>query len=115
MADYPKDNYWVTDNKNMLETVPDLYILEFVIIDQKARADFDIIFPYCSEERQEHLKDLIDRHPFVKAKKYIDPKEVSDARQRKINTAGIRLPMTPRLRKLKRQREAEEAKKNEGG
>lgn len=112
MADYPEDNYWVTDDKLVLETLPDIYVLEFIVKFEKARADFDIIFPYLSEERQEYLTELIEAHPFVKTKKYIDPKTVSDHRQRKVNTAGIRLPMTPRLKKLKRQ---QEAKKNEEG
>ena len=110
MSELPANNFWVSATKNLLETLPDIYILEFVLMNKKAREDFDIAFPYLTEERQEYLTELVEAHPFVKTKMYVDPKTKADAAQRKINTAGIRVPLSPRLKKLKRMREA---KKNE--
>ncbi len=104
MSDLPANNFWVSSNTLTLEKLPDVYILEFVITNRKAREDFDLAFPYLSEERQAYLTDLIDKHPFVKTKFYIDPKVVSDTRQARVNTRGIRHPLTPRLRKLLKKR-----------
>jgi hypothetical protein len=105
MSDYPKGNYWVTKNVLVLETLPDIYILEFVLVDKKARADFNTIFPYLSEERQEYLTELIEKHPFVKNKMFVDPQTRADQRQARVNTKGIRVPMTPRLRKIKKRKQ----------
>ena len=104
MSKYPAGNYWVTNNTLVLENLPDHYVLEFVLVDKKAREDFNIIFPYLSEERQEYLTDLVNRHPFVKTKMYVDPQTRSDQRQARVNTKGIRVPMTPRLKKLKKRK-----------
>ena len=111
MADYPEGNFWVSGKTLVLETIGDTYILEFILTNPKARADFDSIFPYLSEERQEYLTELIEKHPFVKEKEYRDPKDVSDARQRKVNTAGIRVPLTPIVKKILAQKQK---RKNNG-
>ena len=105
MSDYPANNYWVTKNNLVLETLPDVYVLEFLLVDKKAREDFDTILPFLSEERQAYLTDLVEKNPFVKTKMYVDPKTRSDRRQARVNKAGIRVPMTPRLRKLKKRRQ----------
>ena len=110
MGDIPKNNFWVSGRTLTLETLPDAYILEFCITNKKAREDFDKAFPYLSEERQEYLTELVEKPPFVKTRFYIDPKIISDRRQAKVNTKGIHLPKSPRLRKLlkKRRQENEE-------
>ncbi len=107
MSHYPDGNYWVTRHTLVLETLPDNFVLEFLLTDKKARADFEIIFPYLSEERQADLTDLINGFPAVKTKMYVDPQTRHDVRQHKVNTAGIHIPMTPRLKKLKKRREQE--------
>ena len=111
MNDLPANNFWVSGSTLTLETLPDMYILEFIVTNRTAREDFDKAFPYCSDERQAYLTNLIEENPFVKTKVYVDPKTRMDAQQRRENTAGIRVPMTPRLRKLKAKREAEKNRK----
>ena len=104
MSDYPAGNFWVTNGTLVLETLPDVYVLEFVLINKQAREDFNTIFPYLSEERQAYLTDLVERHPFVKNKMYVDPQTRSDREQAKVNTAGIHIPMSPRLKKIKKRK-----------
>lgn len=111
MSELPKNNWWVQGSKIILETLPDLMVLEFVITNETARNDFNKIFGYLSEERQEYLTDLVNSHPFVKNKMYVDPKTKADTLQRKQNTAGIRNQLSPRLRRMKQLREAEKNKK----
>lgn len=111
MNDLPANNFWMSGNTLTLETLPDMYVLEFIVTNQTARADFDEAFLHCSDERQAYLTNLIEENPFVKTKVYVDPKTKIDAHQRRENTAGIRVPMTPRLRKLKAKREAEKNQK----
>lgn len=105
MSDFPPDNFWMDGKDCLLETLPDLYVLEFILMNKDARIGYDEIFHLLSEDRQTYLDDLIARHPMVKAKQFIDPQEVTDYIQRKDTTSGIHVPMTPRLRKLKKQRE----------
>ena len=99
------NNYWINSTRTALSTLPDLMILEFLLTNQKARDDFESAFSQLTEERQEHLTDLINTHPFVKTRMYVDPKTRADAIQRKANTAGIRNSLSPRLRNRKRLRE----------
>ena len=99
------NNYWISNTRNALETLPDVMILEFLLTIQQARDSFEGAFAQLTEERQEHITDLINAHPFVKTKMYVDPKTRADAMQRKVNTTGIRHSLSPRLRKLKRLRE----------
>ena len=109
MGDLPANNFWVSGKTLTLETLADVYVLEFVITNRKARTDFDLVFPFLSEERQAYLTDLIEKNPFVKTKFHVDPKTVHDRRQAKVNTRGIRHPLTPRLRKLLKKRKQNES------
>ncbi len=110
MSELPKNNWWVQESKIVLETLPDLMVLEFILTNKIARDDFNEIFEYLSEDRQQHLTDLVNAHPFVKTRMYVDPKTKNDDLQRRTNTSGIRHQLSPRLRRRKELREKEAAK-----
>ena len=55
-------NWWYSGKhqRNVLETLADITILEFLQQHELARKDFCAGFNKCSPERQEYLQELID-------------------------------------------------------
>jgi hypothetical protein len=86
-------NYWYWKNgTNTLShnILSDAQILEFLLSNPGARSDFQDAFEALTrDEDKQRIQNLIDSNPMVKTTKYVDERDVSDAVQRKHNTAGI--------------------------
>lgn len=80
-------NWWYSGkhNRNALETLPDLTVLEFLQHHELARKDFCAAFQSCSADRREYLQELIDFTSLRDKSQVIDAVEKADRVQRRAN------------------------------
>lgn len=80
-------NWWFSGKhqRNALETLPDLTVLEFLRQHELARKDFCAAFKKCSADRQEYLQELIDFTSMRDKSQVIDAVEKADRVQRRHN------------------------------
>ena len=80
-------NWWYSGKhqRNALETLADITILEFLQQHELARKDFCAAFKKCSPERQEYLQELIDMTSVRDKSQVMDAVEKADRVQRRAN------------------------------
>lgn len=80
-------NWWFSGrhDRNVLQTLSDEHILEFLRQHEKARKDWDEAFARCTPERQEELQELLDIVSRRDISPVLDPVQKSDLVQSRAN------------------------------